>query len=168
MDGAELNKPSYVSIDKIYTLHFSMLRAYDWDHPADHFRLVEEDLHLVLKAVKLGWRAFSTPTSSAPASPAAPFPEESPESAESTPDRIQCRPFLSEGSPLLPLYEPGTRQSTRTRIISRPSTPSIFRYGRNSHGIWSNRAFIAVLLFISYGCILYGGYLLGKRISQAL
>ena len=167
MDGAELNKPSYVSIDKIYTLHFSMLRTYDWDHPADHFRLLEEDLQLVLKAVKLGWGAFSTPKSSAPASPAAPFPEESPESAESTPDRIQRRSFLSEGSPLLPTYEPDARKSTR-RIISRPSTPSIFRYDRNSYGIWSNRAFTAILIFISYACILYGGYLLGKRISQAL
>ena len=145
-----------------------MLQAYDGTYPPNHVRLSEESFQQVLKVLRLGWRPFVTPTSSALGSPNTPFHEELQRTAEDTPTRIQHRSFSSEHSPLLPLYEQGTRLSTRGRIVSRPSTPSIFRQSRNDQSSKSSQILIVILLLISYICILYGGYHLGKLLSRPL
>ena len=49
-NGVEI-RPGYVSIGHIYTVHISMLRKYDWEFPADHYRLCEQSLADVLNSI---------------------------------------------------------------------------------------------------------------------
>lgn len=46
-----MKKPGYVCIGQIYTVHISMLRSYDWNFPADHFRLCTQSLSDVLTSI---------------------------------------------------------------------------------------------------------------------
>ena len=50
-NGVQLWKASYLNISQVYTVHISMLRSYDWDFPADRFRLSRPSLAIVLRII---------------------------------------------------------------------------------------------------------------------
>ena len=50
-NGVVLMKHSYVNISKIYTVHISMLRRYNWDFPANHYQLGKQSVKDVLHCI---------------------------------------------------------------------------------------------------------------------
>ena len=61
MDGPLLRKAGYVHITKSYTMHVDMLRTYDWDFSASHYRLTKASFKVVARRLNVPLEGDNVP-----------------------------------------------------------------------------------------------------------